>query len=95
VEVLHRDVASIWSACSTASYQSNRLPDIPEDEWHWTSWSSSTDSGVPPLVVVPQLAIAIDAASAKPIDPDMIASDDEPSSVVLELDVIGVIAPVV
>ena len=55
----------------------------------------STWSRIATLGVVPYLAITVDAASIVAVDADVVASEDEARSVVLELDVVGIVAPVV
>lgn len=70
---------------------------IPEDKWHGTAgtggaWSHGRVSS---FSVVPELAVAIDATSAITINADVFARQNEASGMVLELDVVRIVAPVV
>ena len=62
---------------------------IPEHERHWTPRLSEVL-----LRVIPSVAVAIDATSSIPIDPDAITSDDEPGMVILKCYRVRVVAPV-
>lgn len=73
------------------------IADVPEHERHRSAWTGCTYSGTFGLVSfvpVPDLAVAIDATRAMTIDAYVIASQNKPGSVVLELDVVVVVPPV-
>ena len=67
------------------------VADIPQDEGHWATWAGGSYEGAfgfVAFVVVPDLAVAVDAAGAVAVDADVISCQDESGSVVLELDVV-------
>ena len=67
------------------------VADVPQDEGHWASWTGGSYEGAfgfVAFVVVPDLAVAVDAAGAVAVDADVISCQDDSGSVVLELDVI-------
>lgn len=73
------------------------VADIPQDEGHWSAWTGGSYNSAFSLVSfveVPNLAVAVDAAGAVAVDPDMVSCQDEAGGVVLEGDRIGVVAPV-
>jgi hypothetical protein len=73
------------------------IADIPEHKWHWAAWASCaycSSFGLVSLIVIPDLAITIDAASTMAVDPYVISSQDKSSCMILEFDVIGVVPPV-
>lgn len=73
------------------------IANVPEHEWHRSSWAGCTHGstfGLVPLVVVPGLAVAIDAARAMAIDAYVVSSQNKSGSMILELDVIVVVPPV-
>jgi hypothetical protein len=80
VEVAHIDIAN-----------------VPEHERHWSAWPGRAYRGafgLVSLVVVPDLAVTIDATRAMAVDAYMIAGQNKSSCMVLELDVIVVVPPV-
>jgi hypothetical protein len=73
------------------------IANVPEHKWHRSTWSGCAHGGtcgLVSLVVVPDLAVAIDATRAVAIDAYVIASQNESGGVVLELDVVVVVPPV-
>jgi hypothetical protein len=73
------------------------IADVPENEGHWSAWTDGSYNsafGLVSLVKVPDLAVAIDAAGAVAVDPDVVSCQDEAGGVVLEGDGVGVVAPV-
>lgn len=95
MKVLHGHITSSVLAVFFSRLVAYHSPDVPEDERHRPSGPCSTNGIVASLVVIPKLAVAIDAASAVAVNANVVASDHEPSGVILEFNVIGVVAPVV
>jgi hypothetical protein len=68
-----------------------------KDEGHWATWTGGSHEsafGLVAFVKVPCLAVAVDAAGAVAVDPDVVSCKDEAGGVVLEGDGVGVVAPV-
>jgi hypothetical protein len=73
------------------------VADIPEHKWHWAAWAGCaycSAFGLVSLIEIPDLPIAIDTASTIAIDPYVVSSQDKTSCMILELDMIGVVSPV-
>ena len=52
------------------------IADVPEDEGHWSTWTSGSHGsafGFVSFVEVPDLAVAVDAAGAMAVDPDVVS----------------------
>lgn len=61
------------------------IADIPENEWHGPANSDFTC-----FSCVPGVTVAFDTTSTKAIDCDVVASEDEVGSMILERNVVGV-----
>ena len=73
------------------------IADVPENKGHWSAWTGGSYNsafGLVSLVKVPDLAVAIYAAGAVAVDPDVVSCQDEAGGMVLEGDGVGVVAPV-
>lgn len=73
------------------------IANVPEHEWHRSTLTGCAHSGtcsLVSLVVVPDLAVTVNAARPMAIDAYVVASQNKSSSVILELDVIIVVPPV-
>lgn len=67
------------------------VANVPQDKRHWPAWSGRSHGGalgLVSLVIVPDFAVAIDAASAVAVDSDVVSCQDEAGRVVLEFDVV-------
>lgn len=52
------------------------VANVPEDEGHWAAWTGGAHEsagGLVSFVKVPDLVVAINAASAVAVDPDVVA----------------------
>ncbi len=65
------------------------IADVPEYEWHWSSWLCDFL-----FSVVPGISVPINATSAVSVDIDSLSTDDKASMVILESNWIGVVSPV-
>lgn len=66
------------------------VTDVPEDEGHGAPGLRG-----PVLSIVPCVAVPVDASCTVAVDADPLAAEDEPGGMVLEGNVVRVVAPVV
>lgn len=74
------------------------IADVPQNKRHGATRTGCAHKGalcLVPLIEVPNLTVAVNSTSAIPVNPDVVSGQYEASCMVLELDVIGVIAPVI
>lgn len=71
------------------------VADIPELEGDGTAWTGCAHCIIAAFIEVPELTVTIDATGPVAVDTDVLTSKNESSSMVLEFNVVIVVAPIV